>query len=687
MTDVASAPSTAPLNAIESLFDPRSVAIVGASNDPGKWGYFLGTNALTGAHRRAVHLVNRSGGPVLGQQSYRSLSDLPETPELVAIAVPASSFEATIDEALALGTRSFVAITAGFAELGPEGREREQAIVERVRAAGARLLGPNCLGVFDAAAELNVSWSGLPSGPIGFVSQSGNLALELGELARARRLGFSRFASLGNQADLDVVDLVRSLTEHETTRLLALYVEDFRDGRAFAAACADAVSAGKPVLLLTVGGSEAAARAAASHTGALVSDTVAIDAACRAAGIDRVRTPGELVDRAHALLSGPPPRGPRLAIVADGGGHGALAADLATAAGLVVPSLSVELRERLSDGLPEHAGLGNPVDLAGGGEQDLRNYARSTRRLLESGEVDSVLLTGYFGAYDVPLEAEVAATIATSQPATGRPIFVHSMAPSSAAGVALRDGGVATYLRIEAAIDSLGFATNRVAAPAPRVPELPAPEAAVDHDGYWAARQAIATAGVPMVEARLCHSVDEVVKAGAELGFPVVLKALGILHKSDAGGVRIGLPSADELRAAADEMESALRPPAFSVEQMAPLADGVELIVGARRDARFGPIAMLGLGGIYTELLGDVAVGLAPLDLELAVQLLRSLRGSRLLDGLRGKPAVDLEAAARAAVAISELAAARPDIAEIEVNPLLVTPSGALGLDARIIHA
>ncbi len=229
---------------LDTLFAPRSVAIVGASNDPAKWGYVLARSALEGAHRRSVHLVNRSGGEILGEPAVRSLAELPEPPELVAIAVPAHGFEAAIDEALGLGSRAIIAITAGFGELGSEGRERELAIVSKVRAAGARLLGPNCLGVFDAGAELNVGWSSLPAGPIGFVSQSGNLALELGELARARRLGFSRFASLGNQADLDVVDLVRSLSEHEATRLIALYVEDFRDGRAFASVCADAVASG-----------------------------------------------------------------------------------------------------------------------------------------------------------------------------------------------------------------------------------------------------------------------------------------------------------------------------------------------------------------------------------------------------------------------------------------------------------
>src|SRR5437762_826830 len=244
---------------LQPLFDPRSVAILGASNDPAKWGNWLARGAMRGAHRRPVYLVNRNGGEVLGERTYASVGELPEAPELVVIAVPAAAFEQAVDDSLAAGARALVGITAGLGESGGDAGDRERALVERVRAAGAMMLGPNCLGVFDASSDLGLASNEFPAGSIGLISQSGNLALELGMLARQYGLGFSRFASSGNQADLDLAELVSSYAAHEASRLIAIYAEDFRDGRAFVEAAA---SAGKPVILITVGRSEASARAA-----------------------------------------------------------------------------------------------------------------------------------------------------------------------------------------------------------------------------------------------------------------------------------------------------------------------------------------------------------------------------------------------------------------------------------------
>src|SRR5919199_486028 len=290
----------------------------GASDDPAKWGNWLARGALRGERRRAVHLVNRRGGEVLGRRAHRSLGELPEAPELVVLAVPPATLDDCVDDALAAGARAIVAITAG----ADAGGTADAALAARVRAAGAVLLGPNCLGVYDAGAEVELVAAELPPGPIGLVTQSGNLGLELGLLAAEAGLGFSRFVSLGNQADLAATELVADLAGHPATELIAVYVEDFRDGRAFAAAAHAARAAGKPVVLLAIDRTEATARAVRSHTGALASDAAAIEAACRAAGIERVRTPQELVDLADALLRAPAPAGRRVAVLADGGGHG-----------------------------------------------------------------------------------------------------------------------------------------------------------------------------------------------------------------------------------------------------------------------------------------------------------------------------------------------------------------------------
>jgi acyl-CoA synthetase (NDP forming) len=677
---------------LRALFDPRSVAVVGASNDPVKWGYGLARGALRGAARRSVFLVNRHGGEILGQPAYRALGDVPEPPELVVIAVPEPAFEETVGAALAVGARAIVGITAGLGELGADGLARERAVVERVRAAGAVLLGPNCLGVFDAAAELDIGWSELPPGSIALVSQSGNLALELALLAADRGLGFSRFASLGNQADLDAAELVRALADHEPTRVIGLYVEDFRDGREFAAACHAATEAGTPLVLLAAGSSEAGMRAARSHTGALASGFMAVEAACRAAGVELVRTPAELIDTAQALLSSRLPRGRRLAIYGDGGGHGIVAADLAVAAGFELPAPGDQLAADLRAALGPLAVTRNPVDLAGGGEQDFTRFERAAELLLASDEIDAALLTGYFGGYfeygpDFEArETAVARSMAHAAVTNDRPLVAQTMYPRSPAAEALRSQGVPVFGDVGAAVAGLARLARRAQQRPAGVPALPPrrtePPA---RTGYFETRELLAAAGIEFAAARLVGTPDEALTAAADLGYPVVLKALGLLHKSDAGGVALGIEGPEELAKVFATMATQLPSVTYSVERAEPLGEGIELIVGVRRDLRFGPIALAGLGGLYAEVLRDVAVALAPVEVDEAAEMLGSLRAAPLLLGARGRPALDLTAAARALAALSRVAAERPEIAELEINPLLVTATGAIGLDARLV--
>ncbi|MGH2876537.1 MAG: CoA-binding protein, partial [Solirubrobacteraceae bacterium] len=331
MTSVAASPVTPP-RPVDALFDPASVAIVGASDDPRKWGNWLARGALRGEARRPVHLVNPRADTVLGRPVHRSLAQLSEPPDLVVVAVPAAHVSETVDQALAAGARALVVISAGGDER--DAAALDAALAVRARDAGAVLLGPNCLGVLDSAKQLELVPNPLPAGSIGLISQSGNLALELGLLAARDGLGLSRFASLGNQADLTAADLIGAFAADEATRLIALYVEDFRDGRAFTRAAADAVAAGTPVVALAIEDGAASARSVRSHTGALASDGAAIDAAFEAAGIERVHTPREMIDAAQALLRCAPARGGRLAVLADGGGHGAIATAAGARAGL-----------------------------------------------------------------------------------------------------------------------------------------------------------------------------------------------------------------------------------------------------------------------------------------------------------------------------------------------------------------
>jgi acetate---CoA ligase (ADP-forming) len=675
---------------LKPLFEPDSVAILGASSDPAKWGHWLARGALRGEHRRHVYLVNRNGGQIFGRPAYRSLADLPGPAELVIVSLPSPVFEEAVDASLAAGARAIVAISAGLGEMGPEGKAREEAVVARVREHGAVLLGPNCLGVYDAGAEIDLASNSFEPGEIGVISQSGNLAIEMALLAAEVGLGLSRFASLGNQADLEVAELVAGFSEHERTRVIAVYCEDFRDGRAFVEAAQAARESGKAVLLITVGASEASAAAARSHTGALVSDLAAVDAACRAAGVVRVESPRELVDVASAFLSGQRVRGRRVAVCGDGGGHAVLASDLVTRAGLELPRLSPQTSGALAAVLPPTATAWNPVDMAGGGEQDLSSFGKVVSTLLRSGEVDTVLLTGYFGGYGQLTEDFSAQEVASAEAMLGAldgaaALLVHTMYWRAPCAWRLREGNVPVFRDVAAAIDALARLVEWTTASPPPVSSLPEPAPPVGEVGYFKARALLAGAGIRFAEARPVSTREDAREAATELGYPVVLKALGTLHKSDGGGVVLGLQDEAALDAAFDDLTRRLAPPSFSLEATAPVHQGLELIVGARRDPRFGPVLAVGVGGVFAEIVRDVGVALAPTSEDEAAALMRGLRAAPLLAGARRRPPLDVAAAARAAAALSRVAAEHPELAAIEINPLLVLSDGCVGLDARMV--
>lgn len=680
---------------LSALFDPRSVAIVGASDDPAKYGHAIAAQALRAPGRRPIHLVNRRGGVVLGRPAATSLTAIGEPVDLAVISVPLAGFQEAVDEALACRARAIVAITAGFAETGADGLARQRAVAEQVRAAGAVLVGPNCLGIADNTTELYLASDYFAPGGVALLSQSGNLALELQLSFAPHGLGFSRFVSLGNQSDVTLVDLVADCSDHEDTRAIAVYAEDFGDGRAFAEAAAQA---GKPVVLLTAGRGAAAARSAKSHTGALTTSADVVAAACRDAGVEAVRTPREMTAVLAALVGERRARGRRTAVFTDGGGHGVIAADTVEAGGLSAPELGSTLQKDLKALLWEQSAVGNPVDLAGMGEQDPMSYAAVVRTLLDSDEVDAILMTGYFGGYAAAegglggaegslgaAELAAAEVMASGVQWRGKPVVVQSMYPTSPSCDALRAVGVPVFAAIEDAARALAAVCDG-ADPGAIVPIPPAAAPLTDTD-YHATRRLLAEAGVPFPAAAEIRDETELRAAASAMPAPYVLKALHLLHKSDAGGVALRIPDVEALVQSHRDMHARLGAPSYSVEAMADLSDGVELIVGVNRDPRFGPIAMVGLGGVLTEVLGDVAFALAPVTPEHAERMLRSLKCAALLDGVRGKPGVDLAAAADAIARITAVASAHPEIAELEVNPLLALPSGALALDSRAVPA
>lgn len=644
--------------------DPASVAVVGASADPSKWGYWLASGALKGAHRRRVDFVNRGGTDILGRRSVRRLSDLDDVPELVALCVPA--VDEVVDEALEMGVRGFVGITAAVAA--------EAALVSRIRAAGARIVGPNSLGLYDAAAELQLAWGSFTPGPLAVISQSGQLGSEIAALAARQGLGVSRFVSVGNQADVTATELLADLADHRTTRLVALYLESFTDGELLLETLR---KLGKPTMLLTVGGSAASSRLARSHTGALTSSMDVVDAACRAAGVLRVRTPAELVTVAKACLATKTPAGRRVAIVADSGGQGGIAADLA-ADRLIVPELPQDVQKKLA--LPSGAATANPVDLAGAGERELSTYADTVERVLGSSNVDAAILSGYFGSYgaDTPTLAErerdEARRIGKVVRNTGKPVIVHSMSADSATAGELWAAGVPVYPTIEDAVNALaGLAAFRPTRPV----RAAAPDRTTIRPGYWAARSFLSA--VPFPPARLIRSERDLETIG-DLAPPYVLKVGWIDHKTEVGGIRTNLTSLGAVLEAYALMRERLGPGDYVVEEQDTREDVVEMLIGVRRDPDFGPVVVIGAGGTAAELHRDVAVELAPITVDTAMAMIRRLGIAALLDGWRGRAPKDILALARLAADVSH-----HNIDELELNPVRVGVDGVLAVDALIV--
>jgi acyl-CoA synthetase (NDP forming) len=412
-----------------------------------------------------------------------------------------------------------------------------------------------------------------------------------------------------------------------------------------------------------------------------------------AGDIIRVHSPVELVDILVTLVGGRRADGRRVAVFTDGGGYGAIASDLLESMGLEVPLLSDELGVRLRSALWEQASAINPVDIAGAGEQDPGSYARGVATLLESDEVDSVLWIGYFGGYATqpgslgPRETQAAHDAVAAITAQRKPVVVQSMFPHSPSIDVLRDAGVPVFRGLAEATRSLASISHE---PHPAYADalaLPAPAAPLGDLGYVATRALLADAGVAFPALAEVASEDELraALAAGEPSYPVVLKAMGLLHKSDAGGVVLDLRDEDAVIAAYRDLVQRLSPPAVTVEAMADLSSGVEVIVGVQEDQRFGPVVMVGLGGVLTEILSDVAFALAPASPDTAERLLRSLHASAIFDGVRGRPPVDVAALARLVSAVADVAARHPEIAELEVNPVLVTPHGVVALDARAV--
>ncbi len=691
---------------LDPLFQPDSIAIIGASHDPQKVGYTVLNNLLRFGYAGRIYPVNPKADTILGLKAYRAVTDAPGPVGLAVVAIPAALVPGCIRECIACGIRAAVIISAGFREAGPAGVELEAEL--RALSAGGqiRILGPNCLGIINTANSLNATFAAgmLPKGRIAFFSQSGALGIAILDWAIGNGVGFSKFISLGNKTDLNETDFIEYFLQDPETDVILGYIEDVVEGRRFLEVARRATRT-KPVILVKSGGTKAGARAASSHTGALAGSESAFNAAFRQTGVMRAEGIEDLFDTAMAFRPGRVPAGNNLLIITNAGGPGIIAADAAEKLGMELPQLARGTIEGLAAVLPKNASLYNPVDLIG--DASAERYAAALELGLRDPNIDGVLVILTPQAM-VDVEA-TARVVIDAVGGTAKPVITSFMGEERIRkGVGLlRDAAVTNFPYPEPAVKAFrrlyefGIwqqkGEEETVLPDVDRAQVAAALAAARTAGRAqfaedAARGVLAAYGFRFPRKQLATMPDEAAAAAAAIGLPVVMKISSpdILHKTDIGGVRLGVNSA----AAAAEVFSELTrnarrlmPKAFleGVTVFETVPKGREVILGITFDRTFGHMIMFGLGGIYVEVLKDVSFRIVPVSRSEAGAMVREIRSYPLLRGVRGEPPADLDAIEDSIVRLSMLAADFPQIRELDINPLVVLEQGAMALDSRII--
>jgi acetyltransferase len=688
---------------LAAAFHPKSIAVVGASTRPGTVGNDIFRNLLYAEFKGSVYPVNPKATSIVGVHAYRSLAEIPAAIDLAVLIVPASSILGVVDEAIAKGVGALVVISAGFKEVGPEGAALEAKLRDKVRAAGIPLIGPNCLGVIntDPAVSMNAAFGRkMPeAGNLAFISQSGALCTSVLDYAEERQMGFSKFISFGNKADVNEIDLLAYLAKDEKTSVIAMYLEDVTNGRRFIETVREIFwETHKPMLCLKSGRSPEGAKAVSSHTGSLAGSDSVYNALLAQSGVQRVETIAELFDYAALYTTQPLPRGGRIAIVTNAGGPGIMATDAAVRHGLKLAELSDATKAKLKKSLPVTASLRNPIDVIGDARAD--RYKAALRTVLEDENVDMglVILTPQ-SMTDIE---ETAAAVPESIQGINKPVVCSFMgAKDMAAGVRiLRTAGVPNYPFPEDGVKSLAAAHWLVTSS-----EIPRRQMTtfndLDVDGakkliadllndhpqryltQAECRPLLACYRLPLLKSEIVHDADAAAKVAEAFGTPVVMKVMSadVVHKFDAGGVILNVHGGEEARAAYKKIVANVEravPGAkiegLLVEQMA--RKGVEVILGASRDPRFGPLMMFGLGGTLVEVLKDVSFRLAPMWQISAERMVHAIRAFKVLDGFRGSPPSDIGSIVDMLLRLSTMVCNHPEISELDINPLIVHAKG-----------
>jgi acetyltransferase len=695
---------------LEHFFNPSSVAVVGASQNPGKIGHDILSNLLRYGFKGAVYPVNPNAKKILGRTAFPDLISVPSPIDLAVVALPSPAVMNVIEQCGTKKVDSVVIITAGFKEIGPEGARLEEALAARAKKLGLRVLGPNCLGIIDTASALNASFAaGMPlDGHIGFFSQSGAMCVAILDWALGENVGFSRFVSLGNKMDLSETQIMLSMEHDKNTRVILGYLESIEDGPLFMKA-ARQVSKKKPIILIKSGTTSAGAKAASSHTGALAGSEHAYNAAFKQSGIIRAQSMQSLFGYAVAFANQPLPKGPTLGIITNSGGPGILAADACEKSSLHLSPIRKETVDRLRSFLPPTASVYNPVDIIG--DAPAERYDRTVEVILRDPAIHSVLILLAPTAAQDP-EA-VARGIVRLAKESDKPIMTVFMGAKKVKGARriLQDHAIPSYEYPEdavAALDAMLCYRRAQQEPERLYQVFEADRGQVRqifstviaqhrHDLIEKeAREVLKAYGFRLPETLMARTTKEAVQAASKIGYPVVMKIASpdVLHKSDVGGIRVKLENDAMVEDAFFDITSniQLRQPdarilGVMVQEMIP--QGKEVILGITRDIQFGPMIMFGLGGIYVEILKDVAFRIAPLSLEEADAMIREIRAFPLLRGVRGEAPADIGGIREALLRLSQLAMDFPEIIEGDINPLLVCPDGegTVAVDARItIH-
>jgi acetyltransferase len=696
---------------LEEFFDPKSVAVVGASTSPEKLGYAVLENLVKGGYAEVgkIFPINPKADEILGQKAYPSVLDVPDNIDLAVIVIPYPYVPAVLEECGKKKIPGVVVISAGFREAGMEGLERELELLEIAKKYQFRLIGPNCLGIIDTFTPINASFSAgtPPQGPMAFMSQSGALGTAILDWAQAGRLGLAKFVSLGNKADVSEIDLLKAWADDKDTNVIMMYSEGLPNGQEFIRAARE-VTKKKPVVAIKSGVTKSGARAVSSHTGSLAGSEQAYQAAFQQAGVLRANDMASMFDMALALGYQPLLKGDRIVIVTNAGGPGILATDALERSGMSLARLEVETIQALEKYLPDAASAANPVDVLGDARGDRYKFAldivsrdpnvdgimvvltpqamteiEDTARAIGSlsNEIDKPVLACFMG------EAKVQRGIKVL-----REYDVPNFSFPERAALAFR--AMSKYRSIKERKDPV-YETFEVDNQAVRrVLER------AKQDGRYAIGDAEAwdilkAYGLSIPRSVLAKTPQEAVEIAGEIGYPVVLKIASpeILHKTDVGGVKVGLETPDQVQDAFELMiyrTERYLPDAqiwgCQVQEMAP-PGGLEVLIGMNRDPQFGPLVTFGLGGIYVEALKDVTFRVAPFTRLEAQAMLEEIRSKALLEGIRGKPPVDKEAIIDTLLRMGQLVQEFPEIAEFDINPLIVYPKGqgAIAIDMRLV--